>query len=94
MKNILILASFIFFSSISFGQNTPSTDKKSEIIPSACSPNQICCYYNTHTSAGWDLKCLSREECEKLSGTIFDADKCVAIPEDKPKKESPKKPGK
>lgn len=91
MKNLIISVFFFLLSGLSFGQNSPSNDKKSEIIPSACSPNQICCYYNTKTSAGWDLKCLTREECEKLSGTIFDADKCVVIPEEKPKKDTPKK---
>jgi hypothetical protein len=90
MKNLLILLSLISFSSICIGQNPTNPDKKSDIVQSSCSENQICCYYNTHSPIGWDLKCLSREECENLSGTIFDADKCVVISGDKTNVETPK----
>jgi len=94
MKHLLLLAGLFSLSGLCLGQNAPTTNQKAEIIPSSCLPNQICCYYNTHTSAGWDLKCLTREECEKLSGTIFEADKCLAIPEEKTEKEAPKKSNK
>jgi hypothetical protein len=95
MKNVFILLGFISFSGICFGQASVNTDKKPDnIIPSACTSEQVCCYYNTHSTAGWNLTCLTREECKKLGGTIFSSDKCVVITEDKPKKEERKKKNK